>query len=73
MYPIPEYRPSTPQSAAQPEMVDTVKTYKAHSNTAGRQRTNEVPGPSFSSVADPKGKRKRPGSGREVWEEDAPE
>jgi hypothetical protein len=26
MYPIPEYRPSTPQSAAQPEMVDTVKT-----------------------------------------------
>ena len=25
MYPIPEYRPSTPQSAAQPEMVDTVK------------------------------------------------
>jgi hypothetical protein len=29
MYPIPEYRPSTPQSAAQPEMVDTVKTYKS--------------------------------------------
>ena len=27
MYPIPEYRPSTPQSDAQPEMVDTVKTY----------------------------------------------
>jgi len=26
MYPIPENRPSTPQSAAQPEMVDTVKT-----------------------------------------------
>jgi len=26
MYPIPEYRPSKPQSAAQPEMVDTVKT-----------------------------------------------
>jgi len=27
MYPIPEYRPSTPQSDTQPEMVDTVKTY----------------------------------------------
>jgi hypothetical protein len=27
MYPTPEYRPSTPQSDAQPEMVDTVKTY----------------------------------------------
>jgi len=27
MYPIPEYRPSTPQSNTQPEMVDTVKTY----------------------------------------------
>ena len=27
MYPIPEYRPSTPQSDAQPEMVETVKTY----------------------------------------------
>lgn len=27
MYPIPEYRPSTPQRDAQPEMVDTVKTY----------------------------------------------
>jgi len=26
MYPIPEYRPSTPQSAAQPEMIDIVKT-----------------------------------------------
>jgi hypothetical protein len=26
MYPISEYRPSSPQSAAQPEMVDTVKT-----------------------------------------------
>jgi len=27
MYPIPEYRPSTPQSDAQPVMVDAVKTY----------------------------------------------
>jgi hypothetical protein len=26
MYPMPEYRPSTPQSATQPEMIETVKT-----------------------------------------------
>ena len=42
MYPMPEYRPSTPQSAAQPEMIDTVKTYNAphegHPNPDGKRR-----------------------------------
>lgn len=35
-YPIPEYRPSTPQSAAQPEMVDIVRTY----STATRDKSS---------------------------------
>src|SRR6266851_1479996 len=50
MYPIPEYRPSTPQSAAQPEMIDTVKTYtrargggKKEQNKAQSNRPREPP------------------------------
>jgi hypothetical protein len=40
MYPIPEYRPSTPQSAAQPEMIDTVKTYtRAGAGAAKKNKT----------------------------------
>jgi hypothetical protein len=39
MYPIPEYRPSTPQSAAQPEMIDIVKTYINARETDGFSRT----------------------------------
>jgi hypothetical protein len=46
-YPIPEYRPSTPQSAAQPEMVDIVKTYsttkKTRTATWDRSSAAKVP------------------------------
>jgi hypothetical protein len=40
MNPIPEYRPSTPQSVAQPEMIDTVKTYDAqeYPDPSGKRR-----------------------------------
>jgi hypothetical protein len=44
MYPMPEYRPRTPQSATQPEMIDTVKTctrtraHKEHPNPGGKRR-----------------------------------
>lgn len=38
MYPMPEYRPSTPQSATQPEMIETVKTYVRTPNPGGGKR-----------------------------------
>lgn len=41
---MPEYRPSTPQSAAQPEMIETVKTYARTPNPGGGEEKREKKG-----------------------------